>query len=452
MRETFKMGAVALAATAGAIALQWGHPLNADEGVVLNAAWKLYGGQVLYRDFFEYIAPGSFYTVLGIFKIFGPSYVAVKIIFVSMLIASGMVFLFMGRGFLSRTQRLATGGAWIMLASIGYPVVNHNTLSALGALATLGVLMYAFERPRWFVFGYAGMLTGGVFSILQTKGLALAGVIVLLLCFEAKRKQISLSALTAYILGFCAVIGVAVGIWGTEMILSLVAVGRGYLAYNAISNTPLVLFVSIAGSIFAWAWHAHPEQRRMIRLLAAYQCALVASVLNRPDVPHLILGLFPLVLLCAIVSNDIRMFVGRNVMDARWMRIIMIVVLVLLGISGGWVRLKRLNISKNIRNEVAHFVKHDTFVAWPFLPGLYFELHKNNPYQVSVSESLAIRPDIASLMLETLEKENPRYAITNYVAIRKFNYRHNPIDDYIATKYHLVRSYEGQLVVLERNQ
>jgi hypothetical protein len=35
--------------------------LNADEGIVLQGAQRILQGQVLYRDFFSFFTPGSYY-------------------------------------------------------------------------------------------------------------------------------------------------------------------------------------------------------------------------------------------------------------------------------------------------------------------------------------------------------------------------------------------------------
>jgi len=47
--------------------------LNADEGIVLQGAQRLLQGQVLYRDFFSFFTPGSYYWMALLFKIFGSS-------------------------------------------------------------------------------------------------------------------------------------------------------------------------------------------------------------------------------------------------------------------------------------------------------------------------------------------------------------------------------------------
>ncbi len=49
-----------------------------DEGIVLQGAQRILEGQVLYRDFFSFYTPGSFYAMALLFKIFGSSYLAAR--------------------------------------------------------------------------------------------------------------------------------------------------------------------------------------------------------------------------------------------------------------------------------------------------------------------------------------------------------------------------------------
>jgi 4-amino-4-deoxy-L-arabinose transferase-like glycosyltransferase len=49
-----------------------------DEGIVLQGAQRILDGQVLYRDFFSFYTPGSFYAMALLFKIFGSSYLVAR--------------------------------------------------------------------------------------------------------------------------------------------------------------------------------------------------------------------------------------------------------------------------------------------------------------------------------------------------------------------------------------
>src|SRR5437899_1314572 len=48
--------------------------MEPDEGIVLQGAQRILRGQVVYRDFFSYFTPGSYYWLAFLFKIFGSSF------------------------------------------------------------------------------------------------------------------------------------------------------------------------------------------------------------------------------------------------------------------------------------------------------------------------------------------------------------------------------------------
>src|SRR5438552_12919039 len=52
--------------------------LEPDEGIVLQGATRILSGQVLYRDFFSFYTPGSFYLVAALFRIFGNTFVVAR--------------------------------------------------------------------------------------------------------------------------------------------------------------------------------------------------------------------------------------------------------------------------------------------------------------------------------------------------------------------------------------
>ena len=49
-----------------------------DEGIVLQGAQRILEGEVLYRDFFSFYTPGSFYWMALLFQIFGSSYLVAR--------------------------------------------------------------------------------------------------------------------------------------------------------------------------------------------------------------------------------------------------------------------------------------------------------------------------------------------------------------------------------------
>src|SRR5436305_9172852 len=52
--------------------------LEPDEGIVLQGAQRILRGEVLYRDFFSYFTPGSYYFLGLLFKVFGSSFLVAR--------------------------------------------------------------------------------------------------------------------------------------------------------------------------------------------------------------------------------------------------------------------------------------------------------------------------------------------------------------------------------------
>src|ERR1700693_4180702 len=52
--------------------------MEPDEGIVFQGAQRILRGQVLYRDFFSFFTPGSYYFLALLFKVFGSSFLVVR--------------------------------------------------------------------------------------------------------------------------------------------------------------------------------------------------------------------------------------------------------------------------------------------------------------------------------------------------------------------------------------
>src|SRR5438309_9204351 len=52
--------------------------IEPDEGIILQGAQRILRGEVLYRDFFSFFTPGSYYFVALLFKVFGSSFLVAR--------------------------------------------------------------------------------------------------------------------------------------------------------------------------------------------------------------------------------------------------------------------------------------------------------------------------------------------------------------------------------------
>jgi 4-amino-4-deoxy-L-arabinose transferase-like glycosyltransferase len=123
--------------------------LNADEGIVLQGAQRILQGQVLYRDFFSFYTPGSYYWMALLFKIFGSSILVAR----AALIVYGGLFsvltYLLARRVCSRwSALLACYLVTVSCLRFGFMAL-HNWDSTLLAYLTLYCAVLLLERPHW---------------------------------------------------------------------------------------------------------------------------------------------------------------------------------------------------------------------------------------------------------------------------------------------------------------
>lgn len=124
--------------------------LNSDEGISLQGAQRILAGQVLYRDFFAFYTPGSYYWTALLFRVFGSSFGVAR----AALIVYGGIFS-------SATYLLSRR----VCSRVSSPLAAFSTLplrfaSLLGALAmavavlfgiySLYVRFVSHEAPQGF--------------------------------------------------------------------------------------------------------------------------------------------------------------------------------------------------------------------------------------------------------------------------------------------------------------
>jgi hypothetical protein len=111
--------------------------LEPDEGIILQGAQRIMHGQVLYRDFFSYLTPGSYYLLALILKVFGDSLLVAR---TGLAVCGGLLSVFtylLARPVCSR--RIALLGAYLVtLTCLPWRfLVLHNWDSTLWACAAV---------------------------------------------------------------------------------------------------------------------------------------------------------------------------------------------------------------------------------------------------------------------------------------------------------------------------
>jgi 4-amino-4-deoxy-L-arabinose transferase-like glycosyltransferase len=146
---------------------------HSDEGLILQGAQRIIQGQVLYRDFFSFYPPGSYYWLALLFKVFGSSILVGR---AALMVYGGLFSVLtylLARRVCSRSSALF-GAYTVTLTCLPYRfMVLHNWDSTLLAYLTVYCAVLFLERGHWT--GALGTGSLGALTCLfeQSKGAGL---------------------------------------------------------------------------------------------------------------------------------------------------------------------------------------------------------------------------------------------------------------------------------------
>ena len=157
-----------------------------DEGIFLHAAVRILGGEVLYRDFFELLPPGSFLAVAAWMKLFGAGFGSMRALAICVIVAIAAL--------LYAAARLSSGNrpiaaiiavAWVASSQGVWTVINHHWFTTAASMATAIALLLALDSaPRRGAALVAGLAAGTAAMVTSTRGailcVAVLGILVTL--------------------------------------------------------------------------------------------------------------------------------------------------------------------------------------------------------------------------------------------------------------------------------
>lgn len=148
------------------------HPLNSDEGVILNGAWNLINNRQLYIDFFEFIPPASFYLIFWLWKIFGVSYFIAKF-FAIIIVFLSSIGIYKISQEISKNKLNYFLPLLFIVSSVYWPIINHNTFNILFIIWAVYFFLKGLSDYSSKNFLISGLLTGLSILFLQQKGIIL---------------------------------------------------------------------------------------------------------------------------------------------------------------------------------------------------------------------------------------------------------------------------------------
>jgi hypothetical protein len=140
-----------------------------DEGVIVHGAIRIHDGQVPYRDFFEFLGPGSFFVLAAWLKVFGATFDAVRLLLIVTLTLIGALTYVSAR--MVSGQRViaaALTAAWLIRAPHD---TNHHWFTTAASMAcAVALLGVALAPPARLACFAAGFFAGAAAMTTQTRG------------------------------------------------------------------------------------------------------------------------------------------------------------------------------------------------------------------------------------------------------------------------------------------
>lgn len=434
--------------------------LDSDEGVILNGAWNLLHGRALYTDFFEFVAPGSFYLVLAAWKVFGSSYWVAKGVGLAAIALAAVGVDRIARQ-LSAGRPSAAGPA-LSLAPVllfclftGYlPTINHNALHLPFAIWSTFLAIRAVQQMSWRHCAAAGFVCGVGAWFLQHRSalMAAATLGVLLLLVWRQRGAGWARCCAAYAIGAVAPVAAMAVFWDPALLFEhLIAFPA--TRYREVNRLDPTLIACAASFALGAAWLLRRELDPAVGLLLALVGAGLLTALQRPDLSHVTSALWPLLCLLPRLAG----IPAPTPLPRLWRTwlaagLAALPLPLLLTMAAN----PSLYLSDWSRHPALQYVRDHcpgpaSLYAGPFAPGLYFETGTLNPTRYSV-----LLPNFNSQAqfleaLRDLQRTRPRCAITNYAMVAKFSHtRDNPVDAFLETNYDVVFEARQRQVWMER--
>ncbi|NPC55447.1 ArnT family glycosyltransferase [Caenimonas soli] len=455
--EQLWTGSFLLACSALLLVLHATHLLDSDEGLILHGAWSILNGRTLYTDFFEFVAPGSFYLIAAAWKLFGAHYWIAKSI--GILAISGAAIGVWRISQLVLAERQVAAPRWAMLFGpfvfclfSGYwPSINHNTFNVVLVVWSTFFVIRSILRRNTVDAVIGGFICGVAVWFLQHRGAVVGATSVLLLGLfhggDGGLARWKNSA--AFLIAFLVPVGGMLLCWPASLLVEnlIYFPANHYLEVNRVDFS---VFVLVATLIVSAAWLLRHGSSRVVWFLMSLQVILFATALQRPDLSHITLTLFPLLALFPLLVSAAP--VGSR--TSRFFLIWIAAGLLLLNLQVPVVVATRFStpLFEESQHPALRYVRENCgaspyIYAGPFAPGYYFETGKLNPTRHSFLLSNMSTNTHFAEALRDIEVRRPQCMVTNYSSVDKFKYdRKNVVDEYIRSNYEV--AYEaGRLQV-----
>ena len=420
-----------------AVFLKWGHLVNQDEGLTLAGAWQVSQGLQPYRDFYDFITPGSHYLLAGVFRMFGSTYVVAKVFSLFLLLLSLYGVRRITVWFASGPWSWWPSLLWLLLSD-HYVLINHNTYALVAAVWAIERALAAAGKTaaRWPSWLVAGLLAGATVMLHQARGAAVVAAVLWL-------------ALTFGVVPALAVIGgVALALlpllaWPLPLLLqSLVAFP--FVQYLPFNRTGMTLLGALVG-VYLGVVLLSPSRWRDRRWVFLWGSGvlLLASNFSQADRFHLLPAIFPIGALIATVAIQWR---------SRWPALMAasgtaVLAVISIGFTAHriasvgvrpFLQLRDPQLEQLVSRIQQTVAPQQPIFAAPFLPNLYFETQRRNPTRFNVLIYRHHPSAFFAAARASLEADPPPVILLNYYTTPEGFATFlpgNPVTDYIRQYY-----------------
>ena len=424
------------------------HGFNGDEGVVLEGAWGLMNGRALYTDSFQIATPGSFYLVSWIWHLLWPDYYLAKMLGAASNLFTAVAIYLTSRLVVSKDNTFSyIAPILYCLASVAWPTISYHTFNVAFLAWATYFCVRAVSTESLRNIAVAGLLTGFSALFLQHKGAAffLAVLLFLLFSYSCDKKTFWIKGTALYVLFFLAPLTVLFKWPASILYEDLFNFPRlHYVEVNRVSFAPFIVTACYVALPFVIL---RDGLTREMKLLFTLQVALLATSLQRTDLSHTLIVMFPVLSLVAAayakteklqLSKLTRyIYSSAAILAALFVSLLATVILIVSPPFHDQTKSEALPLMQYISDHC------ESFYAGPFLPGFYFEARRLDPtYYSGFMTKMNTDQQFARARAE-LQAARPSCAVTNYEMVEKFGYdRQNPVDEFIRMNYEVAYTWK----------
>jgi hypothetical protein len=438
-KKIFKIGLICFIS----ITLLWflylklANPFDSDEGLVLGGAWRLWQGEKIYTDFFEYVTPGSFYLIYWVWNIFDtPSYLLAKAFSLLCLLLSAFgVYLISKKSGLNKNFSMASAATFIYIA-MAWPTLSYNIIVLPFLIWSSWAFLAFIKNKKNSFLALSAILSGFSALILQHKFVAIfvANLIFLSIYFLKTGKTKELPKKLAIFLPLSILPLFLLFLWPFQTIYETFFL---LPLFNYVKTSTMGLaYFPIASALWFFVFLLSIKKSSLeIKYLLCLQAFFYLGNIQRADFLHLTAVSFPLIIMAWKLLQD-RVKKHQPLIGL----ILLPIILILLVAQASNLFLYKIG-SKKAETLYKEYVQKncsDEYIyTGPFLPGFYFYLQKTPPFKSDFLLYGVNSPKDFDLVVKKLEDKKPScvfsgHKICQYMPVDK----NNQADEFIEKNYY----------------